>query len=181
MVLKDDEVLQEIQGELTEKAKGSFIKAKDICEIVESDKFQILFACLGIHKPCISKATAQRWLAKLKWHYSKKKNGMYIDGHERDNVVAYRQAFVYQWVEYEVQFQIWDANGNPLPRLSDSRPLILVTHDESVFFQNNKRTTCWSHQDSPTDAISATNTAGILKCNPIQLANLRSLIGQFTM
>ena len=33
-------------------------------------------------------------------------------------------------------------------RPSDSFPLILVTHDESTFFQNDERKTCWSHQDS---------------------------------
>jgi hypothetical protein len=148
MVLEDNDVLQEIQEELAEKAKGGIIKAEDVCEIVVSEKIQTLFARLGVHKPGISKTTAQRWLAKLKWRYSKKKNGMYIDGHERDNIVAYRQAFVYQWAEYESRFQIWDNNGNPIPHLPDSHPLILITHNESVFFQNNERTTCWSHQDS---------------------------------
>jgi hypothetical protein len=66
-----------------------FIKAKDICEIVASERIQSLFAWLGIHKPSISMAMAKQWLMGLKWCYSKKKNGMYIDGHERDNVVAY--------------------------------------------------------------------------------------------
>jgi hypothetical protein len=93
--LEDDDVLQMIQDELNEKAKGGFIKAEDVCEIVASEKIQGLFLRQGIHKPSISKTAAQRWLAKLKWRYSKKKNGMYIDGHERDDVVAYRQAFVY--------------------------------------------------------------------------------------
>jgi len=51
---------------------------------------------MGIHKPSISKTIAQRWLAKLKWCYSKKKNGMYIDRHKRDDVVAYQKAFIYQ-------------------------------------------------------------------------------------
>ena len=147
-VLEDDAVLQEIQGELAKKANGGFIRAEDVCEIVASEKIQALFARLGVHKPRVSLATAKRWLARLKWRYSKKKNGMYIDGHERDDVVAYRQAFVDRWAEYEPRFQIWDADGNPLPCLSDSRPLILVTHDESIFFQNDERTTCWSHQDS---------------------------------
>jgi hypothetical protein len=77
--------LQEIQEELAEKVKGDVIKAEDVCEIVVSEKIQTLFARLGVHKPGISKTTAQRWLTKLKWHYSKKKNGMYIDGHERDD------------------------------------------------------------------------------------------------
>jgi hypothetical protein len=147
-VLDADEVLQEIQEGLSEKAKRGFISAEDVCEIVSGERLQDLFARLGVHKPSISKATAQRWLAKLKWRYSKKKNGMYIDGHERDDVVAYRQAFVYRWAGYEARFQFWNDNATPLSRLSELRPLILITHDESVFFQNDERTTCWSHQDS---------------------------------
>jgi hypothetical protein len=148
-VLEDDDVLQEINAELAKKAKAGFIKAEDVCEIVASEKIQVLFVRLGVHKPGISIATAKRWLAKLKWRYDKKKNGMYIDGHEREDVVAYRQAFVYRWAEYELRFQIWDTNADPPPCLfADSCPLILVTHDESIFYQNDERTTYWSHQDS---------------------------------
>jgi hypothetical protein len=88
--------LHEIQEELTERTKGGFIKAKDICKIVAGEKIQGLFARLGVHKPSISKAMAHRWLGKLRWCYSKRKNGMYIDGHERDDVVAYQHAFVHQ-------------------------------------------------------------------------------------
>jgi hypothetical protein len=148
-VLEDNDISQAIQEELSERAKSDFIKAEDICELVASEKFQIMFARLGTHKPSISKATAHRWLEKLKWRYSKKKNGMYIDGHERDDVVAYRRVFIHRWAaEYETRFQIGDDNGNPLPFPSNSRRLILITHDESIFFQNDERTTCWSHQDS---------------------------------
>jgi hypothetical protein len=81
--------LQEIQEQLSMKARSGFIKAQDICKIVAGEKIQIMFAQLGVHKPSISMLTAQRWLAKMKWKYSKTKNGMYIDGHERDDVVAY--------------------------------------------------------------------------------------------
>jgi hypothetical protein len=146
--LEDDEVLQEIQEELSERLKNSFIKAQDVCDIVAGESLQTLFLRLGIHKTSISELTAKRWLAKMRWRYSKKKNRMYIDGHERQDVVNYRRAFVYRWVDYETRFQFWDDKGNPLPRPSASRPLILVTHDESVFFQNDERKTCWNHQDS---------------------------------
>ena len=72
---------------------------------------------------------------------------MYFNGHKRVDVVAYRQAFVVQWVEYETRFQFWDENGNPLlPRLHFF-PLVLVTHDKLVFFQNDERKSCWGHQD----------------------------------
>ncbi len=94
-VLEDEEILKEIQEELSKKSRAGFIKAQDICDIVASEKFQDLFLQLGIHKPSISLTMAQRWLVKLKWCYTKAKNGMYIDGHERDDVVAYRQDFVH--------------------------------------------------------------------------------------
>jgi hypothetical protein len=48
----------------------------------------------GISKPLISHKTALRWLEKLRWMYRKLKNGMYLNGHERSNVVKYRESFV---------------------------------------------------------------------------------------
>jgi len=65
-VLEDDNISQEIQSELSERAKSGFIWAEVVCELVASKKFQTMFARLRIHKPTISKATAHRWLAKLR-------------------------------------------------------------------------------------------------------------------
>ena len=152
-VLEEEGILQEIQEQLKEKAKGCFIKAGDVCEIVAGEKVQSMITQLGIHKPSISLATAHRWLSRLNWRYGQKKNGMYFDGHERVDVVAYRQAFVLRWAEYETRFQLWDENGNPLPTRSDSRPLVLITHDESVFFQNDERKSRWGHQDGQPTPI----------------------------
>lgn len=147
-ILDNEDILQGIQEQLIEKAKASFIKAEDICEIVASERIQLMFTQLGIHQPSISLSMAHRWLSRLKWRYGKRSNGMYFDGHKRDNVVAYREAFVHRWAEYETCFQFWDDNGNPLPCHSNSVLLILVTHDESVFFQNNERKTSWGHNNS---------------------------------
>jgi hypothetical protein len=115
-----------------------------------------MFLQLGIKKPSISLLTAQRWLEKLNWKYRNKSNRMYIDGHERDDVVAYRDAFVNRWAEYERCFHIWnDADvGATLTRPPHPLPLILVTHDELTFYQNDQRKTCWGHQDSrPTPQL----------------------------
>jgi hypothetical protein len=68
---------------------------------------------------------------------------MYLDGHERPDVVAYREAFVGRWKQYERRFYLWDNDSNLLP-LPKGFPvpgfrfrLILVTHDESTFYQND--------------------------------------------
>jgi len=39
----------------------------------------------------ISRATSYRWLRRLGFYTSESKKGVYIDGHEREDVVRYRQ------------------------------------------------------------------------------------------
>ncbi len=45
-------------------------------------------------------------------------------------------------------FQFWDDSDNPIRLPPNHHPLILVTYDESTFFQNDERKTCWSYQGS---------------------------------
>ena len=47
-----------------------------------------------------------------------------------------------------MRFQFWDNDGNPLPGASVSHPLILITHNELFFFQNDKRKTNWNCENS---------------------------------
>jgi hypothetical protein len=44
---------------------------------------------IGAKNKSISLRTAQRWLHRNGWRYGRRRNGMYVDGHERDDVVAY--------------------------------------------------------------------------------------------
>ena len=75
---------------MTENAKGGFLKAEDVIDIVASPRMQGIFAQKGITKLSISIRTALCWLERLGWSYEKLKNGIYVDGHERPNMVAYR-------------------------------------------------------------------------------------------
>ncbi|KAI0270914.1 hypothetical protein BGY98DRAFT_923292, partial [Russula aff. rugulosa BPL654] len=104
----------------------------------------------------ISISIALRWLEKLGWTYGKLKNGMYLDGHKRDDMVEYWKVFVEHWMGYECRFHQWDNNGTELPRPNGFPVpgaigrfrLILVTHDESTFFQNDECNIGWSHATS---------------------------------
>jgi hypothetical protein len=78
-----------------------FLKAEDLVKSVASPEMQAVFAQKGISKPTISISTAVRWLEKLGWTYSKIKNGMYLDGHKRLDVVEYRDTFVKRWMGHE--------------------------------------------------------------------------------
>ena len=155
-VLEDEDISQEIQFELAQKKKTGSIKATDLVEVVASPRIQEKFNHAGINKPSISERTAHRWLSKLGWRYGKQVNGMYIDGHERADVVQYREAFMQRFKQYERRFHLWDDNGVelppphgfPVPEAAGRFRLILVTHDESTFFQNDQRKTCWDHNGS---------------------------------
>ena len=56
---------------------------------------------MGVKKSTISLKMAQQLMWKLDWRYGKKKNGMYIDGHEQEDVVQYQDEFLKRWKEYE--------------------------------------------------------------------------------
>ncbi|CAA7270186.1 unnamed protein product [Cyclocybe aegerita] len=148
-ILDDEDFAWDIQLHLTEKAKDGYIRAQDIVDYVATKDVQ---ERLGVKARGITVRTARRWLKKLNWRYTRKRNGMYIDGHEREDVVAYRKAFVSRWQEYEKRFIIYDNDGNvlskpagfPVPQIGRFR-LILVTHDESTFYENNRCKTKWTH------------------------------------
>ncbi|KAJ6589656.1 hypothetical protein B0H19DRAFT_1304072, partial [Mycena capillaripes] len=110
----------------------------------------------GLRKRSISVWTARRWLKRLDWRYGHRRNGMYIDGHEREDVVAYRTEFVKRWLEeYEPRMWAYDNDGNAvqapegyvLEGKYKGQPfrIILVTHDESTFYANDRRKTGWLH------------------------------------
>ncbi len=155
-VIDDEDIAAEIKAQMKEKAKEGFLKAQDLVEIVASPDIQAIFVQKGITKLSISEKTALHWLEKLGWSYGKLKNGMYLDGHERSDVVEYRRAFVERWMGHERRFHRWDHDGTELPHPSGFPVpgaigrfrLILVTHDESTFFQNDERNTGWTHATS---------------------------------
>ena len=144
-ILEDEDFQRDIQLHLTEIAKKGYIKAQDIVDYVATEEVQ---QRLGKRAQGIHVRTARRWLSKLSWRYSQKKKGMYIDGHERKDVVEYRNNFVKRWKEYEKRFIIYDNNGDifstPTGFTVPERAfrLILVTHDESTFYENDR---CKSH------------------------------------
>jgi hypothetical protein len=145
-ILEDEDFRQDIQLHLIEIAKNGYIRAQDIVDYVATDEVQ---KKLGTKARGIHVRTARRWLHKLSWRYQQKKKGMYIDGHEREDVVEYRKGFVGRWKEYEKRFVIYDNDGKVLstptgfPVPQTRFRLILVTHDESTFYENDRRKTHW--------------------------------------
>ena len=88
-VLRNEDITSEIKLRMVEKSKQGFMRAKDVVDLVASPAMQKIFSEKGISKALILKKTATCWLQKLDWRYQSARNGMYIDGHERKDVVAY--------------------------------------------------------------------------------------------
>lgn len=156
-VLQDEDFSQSIQLHLQKIAKDGYIRAQDIVDFMETPEMQTKLDEMGSRKKKISLRTAQRWLHTMGWRYGRKKNGMYIDGHEREDVVEYRTEFIERWKVYEKRMYSYDNDGKcdneltgfPVPPGQRFR-LILVTHDESTFYETDRRKTTWGHKsDKP--------------------------------
>jgi hypothetical protein len=156
-ILDDEDFAQDIQLHLTEISKNGYIRAQDIVDYVARPEVQ---SRLGT-KACVPHVTtARKWLHKLRWRYTRKRNGMYIDGHERDDVVKYRDGFIARWKEYEKRFVIYGNDGEismqpagfPVPQIGRFR-LILVTHDESTFYETDRRKTKWVHMSEKPQPV----------------------------
>src|SRR6202041_2223740 len=79
--------------------------------------------------------------------------GMYIDGHERADVVEYRKAFLSRMDERSKRITTYNRDGTilSLPSGVDIAaglyPLVEITHDESTFTMHDRRRTKWDHVD----------------------------------
>lgn len=102
----------------------------------------------------ISVRTATRWLHRLSYRPTSHKKEAYVDGHERQDVVAYR-------VKYLKELDNLRSSHLPPPPCSDERAatpppdaetrkkLVLIYHDESIFNVNNGQTWVWGSEDQP--------------------------------
>ncbi|KAG2069159.1 hypothetical protein BDR04DRAFT_1022347, partial [Suillus decipiens] len=102
-------------------------------------------------KKTISLKTAQRWMMKLGYRWKKEPTGQYSDGHERDDVVYYRQnVFLPAWNEGQSQMRQWDRDALSDPSVLEGdeeigQRLVVWFHDESTFYANDHRKQRWVH------------------------------------
>lgn len=106
----------------------------------------------------ITARTARNWLQRMGFKHSRIQKGVYFDGHEREDVIKYRdEVFVPKWMEFRrrmVQFKedgSWvlpdgcykGDDGNYYMKDTGLRPIVLVTHDESTFNANDGKRSGW--------------------------------------
>ncbi|KAG0633962.1 hypothetical protein HOY80DRAFT_1061902 [Tuber brumale] len=85
--------------------------------------------------------TARTWLKKMGFLYQGVQKGVYLDGHEGEDVVAHRnKVFLLQWARYKprmVEFELDRSWRIPTSLPLGEKPLVFITHDESTFNAND--------------------------------------------
>ena len=95
----------------------------------------------------ISNRTATRWLHQLGFEPSSTKKGVYIDGHERSDVVEYRKLYLRKLEMLESTHAPPPPVGDePAPDPSDRRKLVLIFHDEAAYHSNDDQKWMWSEK-----------------------------------
>ena len=100
----------------------------------------------------ISERTATRWLGRLNYSFGEYRKGLYFDGHERPDVVAYRESFLKRMEDrlpFIATFEGDDMSTMVMPDIADDQKrIVVVTHDESCFDSHDGKKTVWMDQDN---------------------------------
>lgn len=143
LVLENEVVAGEIKLHL--QSKGKYICAEDIVVLLNDASVR---ENLGIKKS-ITIQTARSWLRKMGYRWKAEPKGQYFDGHERPDVVAYRQnVFIPAWKSLEPFMVTWDDTTGALilPQLRDGqKEVIFWFHDESKFYAHDRQRIRWVH------------------------------------
>ena len=98
----------------------------------------------------ISRAGSYRWLIRLGFYKSEVKKGVYVDGHEREDVVTYRQeVFLLIIAELDSYTRQYEERGNSTwkvtePKLSQGvQRHVFYYHDESCFHGHDYKKIIW--------------------------------------
>lgn len=99
----------------------------------------------------ISERTARNWLHKLHFDYDEYRTGSsYVDGHERRDVVDYRNQFVTSMEEWQRRMEHYE--GDQMEKVvspalgANERKVVLVTQDESIFQAHDGKRIIWQEK-----------------------------------
>jgi hypothetical protein len=145
----DEDLVMDIVVHL--QSIGSYFSAGDLLQFINRPE---ILEKIGRHEP-LSIRTSQRWLKLLGFRWKLEAKGMYTDGHEREDVVKYRQeVFLPTYQGLHRRSAKFDDNGGHVPQgeiLSNGElEVVFHHHDESTFYGNDRRKLRWVHSsESP--------------------------------
>ncbi|KAJ6592956.1 hypothetical protein B0H19DRAFT_853293, partial [Mycena capillaripes] len=149
------------------KGIGKYIAAQDIVDYMATDEMKSRMKL----KKGISLRTAQRWMKRMEYCWTKEPKGMYSDGYEREDIVNYRQnIFLPRWAEFKKRVaeeldEEWD-DEELLERTfivaPDGRTVVIWRHDECTFYMNDHRKIRWVHASGTAKPYSKGEGASMM-------------------
>ena len=97
----------------------------------------------GVNISCM---TARRWLHYLGFNTCDHQKGVYFDGHEREDVIAYHKDLLVKLSAFD-ETMITPSHPSPNPADGEKKHIRIV-HDESTFFSNADQTRFWNDGES---------------------------------
>ena len=97
----------------------------------------------------ISETTCREYMKEWGWRFGAHHKDVYTDGHEREDVVAYRDSFVERMKTREGRMSYFEGENmiEVEPLLEDGeRKIVLVTQDESTFHAHDARNRMWKKE-----------------------------------
>ena len=105
--------------------------------------------------------------------YQSTPKGQYVDGHEREDVVAYRkQVFIPKWKEIMNRMAVWDKDMKEHLPSGEGKRVIAWFHDESVFYAHDRQKKGWYHKDASAKPYAKGEGASLM------IADFESLLLQ---
>jgi hypothetical protein len=133
---------------------------------------EILPRCLISTTKGISRATVYSWLRRLGFYKSESKKGVYVDGHEREDVVRYRQevflpligeALSYSRQYDETEDRKWKTVEPDLPK--GIRRHVFYFHDESCFHGYDYKKTIWLNKTTNQQKMPGKSKGKLVHCS----------------
>ena len=156
-MLTDEDLASDISLHLQELGKE--ISAKKVVQFLARDDVKEKH---GITKT-ISERTACRYLTSLGYRFTAPKKGQYADGHERADVIWYREKkFLPAWREIQDHMYSWTKDNIPEEVNVQGKRVIVWFHDESIFYAHDRWKKGWYHKDAPAKPYTKGEGASLM-------------------
>ncbi|KAF8587993.1 hypothetical protein K439DRAFT_1645669 [Ramaria rubella] len=132
--ITDEDLAEELHLHLQSLNK-KYLQALDVVQYFNSPEVK---SRLKIQKTP-SECTAHHWMHVMRYRYRKAANGMYVDGHECDDVVEYHTNIFLPFCA--------------MPTFPEQKCIVLVTHDKSTFYENDRCKTHWVHATEKPEPV----------------------------
>ena len=144
--LADNDVKTKVL-DMIKKTTANYRTVDNIKKFIDED---VIPATLGV-TGSVGKTTVARYLYEWGYSYRKNKKAIFFDGHERPDVVEYRQAWSKRMLKYMERSEFYQGDNQEEvlePVLNDGeKKIVFVTHDESTFYANDGKSDFWLTSD----------------------------------